>query len=180
MTYFFKVSLGSKVPSGIDVTIDPTNQTALDYLIEYGLKQSLNDCIAAIKVTDADYTADKTKAIVLKRLDAIMAGTVQRAGTREASDPYAAEIKRLAFATFKALPDQKRKSAMLAVIKAGLNEKDAKAHIIGLYMKDDGIIAKAKANVDATRATAAEFAGGINLDDLGLTNESDDETDDTE
>lgn len=124
MEYFFKVSLGSKVPGGIDVTIDSTNQAAIDYLVEYGLKQSLNDAIAAIKVTDADYTVDGTKAIVEKRLAAIMAGTVRQAGTREASDPIMAEAKKLARQSFNSRNEQTRKTAMTAFRKAGVTGDD--------------------------------------------------------
>ena len=160
----FNIALGTKVPGGITVDLDFANDTlAVNYLVEYGIKQSLNDAIAAIKTTDADYTVANTKAIVEKRWAAILSGTVRQAGTREASDPYAAETRRLALATFKALNDQVRKTAMTRLMKAGMNEKDAKAHIIALYMADAGIVADAKANVDAMKAKAATMAQGIDL-----------------
>lgn len=184
----FNIALGSKVPGGITIDLDMTNETAVAYLVEYGIKQSLNDAIAAIKTTDADYTIANTKAIVEKRWNAILTGTVRQAGTREASDPYAAETRRLALATFKALDDQVRKVAMTRLMKAGMNEKGAKAHIVALYMADAGIIADAKANVDAMRAKAATLATDIDLaslfapetDDDAFDDESDDDATDEE
>lgn len=120
----FHIALGTKVPAGFDVDIDSLTDTARTYLVQYGLKQSLNDCIAAIKVTDEDYTPDNTLAIVAKRFDAIQAGAVRQAGTREASDPIMAEARKLARQSFNARDDQTRKAALTTFRKAGVTGDD--------------------------------------------------------
>lgn len=128
----FNIALGSKVPGGITVELDMANSAAVAYLVEYGIKQSLNDAIAAVKVTDADYSPEATKAIVEKKWAAILSGTVRQAGTREAADPIGAEAKKLARAWLVA-NDQTKKNAMTNARKAGVTGTDAEviAFVVG-------------------------------------------------
>jgi hypothetical protein len=181
----YNIALGNKVPGGITVNTDDmfrdhgarlgtewaadfatiaATSPALMYLIEYGIKQSLNDAIAAVKVTDEDYTVETTRAIVEKRWAAILSGNVRQAGTREASDPIGVEAKRIAAGWFKTLPDQSRKSALTAIMaKNGIDEKEAKAKIIDAYAAQDAVREQAK-KVLAVRAPDVE----IDLAGLGL------------
>jgi hypothetical protein len=160
----YHVNLGTKVPGGIDVDLDMTNTAAVNYLVEYGLKQSLNDAIAAVKVTDADYTAANTKAKVLKRLDAILSGNVRSAGTREASDPVGVEARKLARAAFNAKPDQTRKSAMTAFRKAGITGDDKTVIAAIVEKMSSAFREQAELVVAARRSAVAELADG--LDDV--------------
>lgn len=160
----YVVTLGSKADP-ITVELDMSNQAAIHYLIEYGLKQSLNDSIAAVKVTDTDYTREGCRALAEKRLAAILAGTVKQAGTREASDPVGVEAKKLARAALVA-NDQARKAAMTAWRKAGGTGTDAEVM--------SGIVAQmagtprwreaAEAVITARKAATPE----INLAEFGL------------
>lgn len=128
------ITLGTKAdPINVDVTklgLDEGTWQAsapLRYVVEYGLKQSLNDAIAAVKVDAPDYSRANAGALVEKRLNAILTGSVKQAGTREASDPVMAEARKLAKAAFNAKPEQVRKTAMLAALKANLATDDKSA-----------------------------------------------------
>lgn len=113
------IALGTKAdPITVNLADIMGNPAALRYVVEYGLKQSLNDAIAAVKTTDTDYSREATGAIAAKRLDAILNGTVRQAGTREAADPIGVEAKKLARAALVA-DDQKKKAAMTAWRQAG-------------------------------------------------------------
>lgn len=72
---------------GESVTVDTAKlpQASIDYLIEYGLKQSLNDVHASLKIGEVD--KDQTVideahilGVVQDRLDKILAGTPPSAG----------------------------------------------------------------------------------------------------
>lgn len=159
----FNIALGNKVPGGITVELDMTNQAAISYLIEYGIKQSLNDAIAAVKITDDDYTVDNTKAKVLKRWDAIVTGKVRQAGTRETSDPIGVEAKRLATAWFKSIDDQKAKAAITATMKQfGIDDKTARSKIIEARI--DHFRPEAEKIIESRKVAVAELADG--LDDV--------------
>lgn len=160
----FNIALGSKVPGGIMVDLDMANEPAIAYLVEYGLKQSLNDAIAAIKVTDADYSPEATRAIVEKRLAAIMTGTVRQAGTREASDPVGAEAKKLARAAFNAKPEQTRKAAMTAFRQAGITGDDKTVIAAIVDKMAPAFRAEAEKIIEARKAAVVELADG--LDDV--------------
>lgn len=171
----YQIALGSKVPGGIAVDLDMSNTAAVNYLIEYGIKQSLNDCIAAVKVTDADYSADNTRAIVEKRWNAILAGNVRSAGTREASDPIMAEARKLARQSFNKKDDQIRKAAMTAFRKAGVTGDD-KTVITAIVEKLAPQFRDEAARIVASRqAAVAELSDG--LDDV-LASLMDDESSD--
>lgn len=154
----YNIALGSKVPGGITVELDMSNTAAVAYLIEYGIKQSLNDAIAAVKVTDADYSADATKAIVEKKWAAILSGTVRQAGTREASDPIGAEAKKLARAWLvDKAQDQIKKAAMTNARRAGVNGTDAEvlAFVVGKMAETDHWRQAAEKSIAARKAAMA-------------------------
>lgn len=158
----FNVALGSKVPGGINVDLDTLSTVATDYLIRYGLKQALNDCHAAMKPSDPDYSEANVLATVEKRLAAIMSGTVRQAGTREASDPIGTEAKKIAAVWFKGLDGQKAKAALTNTMKANkVDEKTAKTSIIAKYASRPEIREAAERNL-AARVVDVE----IDLDDL--------------
>lgn len=146
----------------LGLTESAMENPALRYVVEYGLKQSLNDAIAGVKVDAPDYNRANATALVLKRLDAIMAGNVRQPGTREASDPIGVEAKKLARAALMA-DDQKRKAAMTAVRQAGNAGKDAEiiALIVG-KMAENAVWRDA-----AEKSIAAKKAAVADAGDLG-------------
>jgi ribosomal protein L17 len=175
-TSTYQIALGSKVPGGIMVELPMDNQAAIQYLIEYGIKQSLNDCIAAVKVTDADYSADNTRAIVEKRWNAILTGSVRSAGTREASDPIMTEARKLARQSFNKRDEQTRKAAMTAFRKAGVTGDDktviaAIVEKLAPRFKDEAarIVESRKTVIDASIDDIADW-----LETTGILDDSDD------
>lgn len=190
------ITFGNKAPSmAIDatrlgITADQWNANpALRYVAEYGLKQSLNDAIAGIKTTDADYTAEKTTAIVLKRLDAIMSGSVRTLGPRESVDPVAAEMLKVAREWFRAQGDQDRKVAMTNARKAGVVGKDAEVitAIVKALVADSSpyaanFAAEAERRIAEKKASVARLGAGLNVADLfaapAVAEESDDDESD--
>lgn len=178
------IALGEKVPAGIAVDLDHMfgdesdrsmfqvaydNSAALRYIVDYGWKQSLNDCISAVKTSANDYTVEKTLALVEKKMAAIMAGTVRQAGVgRTVSDPITAEARKLARAAFMAKGDQIRKNAMTAFRKAGVTGKDAEivAAIVTKMVADNPAFMTEAAQIIASRESAIADLADINLDDL--------------
>jgi len=167
-----KIALGNKVPAG--VTIDPLEMIpdgfdqaqfraiwegspALRYIVDYGWKQTLNDAIAGIKLTDKDYSVSMTRAIVEKKINAILGGTVKAGRTVvRAADPIAAEARHIAEALFKAKPVETRKAAIAAMratdTEAFADDAKARAAIIKLIADTDGVKAQAAATVAARQA----------------------------
>ena len=168
-TVQYHVNLGTKVPGGVTVELDPTNEKAVAYLVEYGIKQSLNDAIAAIKTTDTDYSPENTLARVLKRWDAILTGNVRSAGTREAYDPIGVRARKLARAAFMAKPDQQRKVAMTAFRQAGITGEDREVIAAIVARMAPAYRDAAEATIAAEQAATAGLTDG--LDDIlaGLT-----------
>lgn len=160
----YHVNLGTKVPGGVTIDLDMANEKAVAYLIEYGIKQSLNDAIAAIKTTDSDYSPETTLSRVLKRWDAILAGNVRSAGTREASDPIGVRARKLARAAFMAKPDQQRKTAMTAFRQAGVTGEDREVIAAIVEKMAPAFRAAAEAAIAAERDATAGLADG--LDDI--------------
>jgi len=164
-----KIALGNKVPDGVVVNvaemIDESERdafisiwegnAALRYIVDYGWKQTLNDAIAGIKLTDKDYSVRTTLAIVEKKVAAIIGGTVKAGRTVvRAADPIAAEARHIAEALFKAKPIETRKKAIADMRLASPTLDDAKARsaIISLIAATEGVKAQAAANVAARQA----------------------------
>lgn len=70
----YVITIG-KFDQTIEVNSDSINEAGMQYLIAYGLKQSLNDCIAA-----KDLVGEAAWKKVYDRLAAIQSGTVRERG----------------------------------------------------------------------------------------------------
>lgn len=98
---------------------DELSDKSKEYIISYGLKQSLNDSVASVK---DDLTL--AQGISGKRFDAIINGTI---GTRQGTvrDPLSREIKAICaqrVAGFAKM-DADHKNRLIDGIKLGRNEK---------------------------------------------------------
>jgi len=89
-----KVQIGKGLELDVDVSKLPGN--VLDHVQYIGLRNILMDAHASVTTDEADYQ-DKALAVSQKKLDAMYAGEVRVAGTRE-GDPVRAEAMRLAIA----------------------------------------------------------------------------------
>jgi len=117
------------------------------YLIEYGMRQALNDRVAG------ESDADKGMALVEKRLAGWIDGTVRSMGNREV-DPVNTEAKRLAEVAVK--------TAIRAKGKKISDYEDQLSNLVKGYLeKHPETMVAAKANVDARRS-----ATPVDLDDL--------------
>jgi hypothetical protein len=203
-----KIALGNKVPDGVTIDvlgmipdgIEPEQfvaiwnaSPALRYIVDYGWKQTLNDAIAGIKLTDKDYSVRTTLAIVEKKIAAIIGGTVKAGRTVvRAADPIAAEARHIAEALFKAKPIETRKKAIADMRLASPTLDDAKARsaIISLIAATEGVKAQAVANVAARQAApsfdlaalmaAPETDEGESEDESGDEDESDESEDESD
>ena len=84
----------------IDIDWDALPDNVKTHIIEYGLRQSLNDRVAGEKVTDEE-SADNAMALVVKRVDGWHEGIV-RTHTGGTVDPVATEARRIAETAVKA------------------------------------------------------------------------------
>lgn len=163
------IALGTKAdPITVNLADIMGNPAALRYVVEYGLKQSLNDAIAAVKTTDTDYSREATGAIAAKRLDAILAGTVRQAGTREATDPVGVEAKKLARAAFVAAPKATQAEAYRQLENAGFKGSAAEglALIVAKMAAAPTWRAAAEKTIAARKAAVADVE--MDLAALGL------------
>lgn len=99
----------SKVEETVEFSLTEVNEAGMAYLVEYGLKQSLNDAMASAK------THDEATAAWKKRWDAIRNGTV---ATRS-NDPLAKHIRALLSQKAKGWNDldAKARNAMIAKVR---------------------------------------------------------------
>lgn len=166
------IALGTKAdPITVNLADIMGNSAALRYVVEYGLKQSLNDAIAAVKTTDTDYSREATGAIAAKRLDAILSGTVRQPGTREASDPVGVEAKKLAREAFNKKPEAVRAAAIRAVeaTQPDIKTAAAVAIIVAAMAKTDAWRAAAEESIAARAKAVANVDAELDLAALGLT-----------
>ena len=149
-----QVNVGKSIELDIDVSRLP--EAALNHAIMIGLRNILMDSHASItsdEYPDAEERDAAARAMVAKKLDALMRGEVRVQSTRE-GDPVRAEAKAMA----KAILTAKIKAAGRKVKDyetAALNEAIAK-------LITPELLAKAKARVDEARAAGGDLA------DLGL------------
>jgi hypothetical protein len=147
------------VGKGIELSIDHTAlpETALNHAIMIGLRNILMDSHASITTDEypnADEREAAARAMVDKKLDALMRGEVRVQSTRE-GDPVRAEAMRMATDIIKS-----------ALRKAGRKIADVDAKALrekAAALVTPELLAKAKARVDETRAESA-----VDLSDLGL------------
>jgi hypothetical protein len=194
-----KIALGNKVPDGVTIDvlgmipdgIEPEQfvaiwnaSPALRYIVDYGWKQTLNDAIAGIKLTDKDYSVRTTLAIVEKKVNAILGGTVKAGRTVvRAADPIAAEARHIAEALFKAKPIETRKAAIAAMraTDAALDDAKARSAIISLIAATDGVKAQAAATVAARQAAPSFDLAALMAAPSGESDEDEsDESEDSE
>jgi hypothetical protein len=157
------VKLGSAVPAGITVDTDLMvpgqigvyqklwdESPALRYIVEYGFKQTLNDKLAGYMKKYPATTPEMALAVVQKKLDAIIAGTIAvRDGGTRITDPVAREARRLAtLAWDNDYTDQQRKVALTRHMRReSVDEKIARSAIITAIAATDSMMERARKNV---------------------------------
>lgn len=128
----------AKFNTAVNVDWDALPESAKQHIIEYGLRQNLNDRIAS---EDNDV---KGMELIRARIKALMSGEFRSTGGRE-SDPVVTESKRLATVAIKK-----------ALVANGHKLKDHEDHMSGYvdeYLKaHPETTAIAKANVGARQA----------------------------
>lgn len=152
-----QVNVGKGIALEIDETALP--KAALNHAIMIGLRNILMDSHASItsdEYPDAGEREAAARAMVDKKLDALMRGEVRVQSTRE-GDPVRAEALRMATDIIKA-----------ALRKAGRKVADVDAKALrekaGEYVAaHPDLTVKAKARVEEARAGAT-----VDLADLGL------------
>lgn len=149
-----QVNVGKSITIEVDHAALP--QAALDHVIMIGLRNVLMDSHASItteEFPDATEREDAARAMVDKKLSALMRGEVRVQNTRE-GDPVRAEAMRMANEALKA----KIKAAGKALKDYDPKSlRDAAAKLI-----TPELLAKAKARVDETKSA------DVDLSDLGL------------
>lgn len=160
------------------VQVESLPPQAIAYLLQYGFAQSLQDSIAGLaKATTEDWNARRTAAEaggltfderledtvfsaingqLLKRLDAIVAGTI---GTRTASaprDPYAAECRKIA----REMLTGALRAKGIAMPKDKAKVEELLANIQEKY--------SARINAEARTRLEAKSSIVIDADDLGI------------
>lgn len=134
---------------------------AINYLLQYGFAQSLQDSIAGLQARtekeileeSPDLAEDEIQAKVLeaidarllKRLDAIIAG--MQVQTRESRDPFASECKRVAIEGLKAYAKAKGKK----LPKVGSDEYDSMLEKYSTHFAEK-IAESAKKRLDEKKA----------------------------
>ncbi len=147
------------VGKGLEIEVDfgKLPQTAIDHLQYIGARNVLMDCHASVTANeypDATERATVAKAMVEKKLAALMSGEVRVQSTRE-GDPVRAEALRMATAAVHA-----------KIKKAGKKPADYKAAAIreaASKLITPELLAQAKARVEQNRAVDTG-----DLADLGL------------
>lgn len=139
------------IPEDLQAELAATSQR-LQYLINYGWKQSLSDAFAAAK--DAAEVEGKCKA----RFDKIVAGSMSErsGGVGRTTDPVEKEMKRLAAAIVDAAIARKGKK---------ISKEDRATYIANLFARDEEILrADAEANLAKLAEESADAAD--DLDEL--------------
>lgn len=150
------VNVGKSIELDIDHTALPAN--ALQHAIMIGLRNILMDSHASItdkEYPDAGEREAAARAMVDKKLAALMSGEVRVQSTRE-GDPVRAEALRMATDIVKA-----------KIRKAGKKVADYEAKAVreaALKLVTPELMAQAKARVDETRAATTD----TDLSELGL------------
>lgn len=130
-----------KLNKSVEVDFATLPDESQQYIIAYGLKQTLNDAIAS-----AESTAEG-EGLLAKRLDALRDGTMRLRKVAERKDALTQECVRIA------------KAALKAKLSGKAIGKDEFAELVAKAAQHPNVVAKAKANL----AAAME----IELPDLG-------------
>ena len=149
----------AKAGESVTVDFDALPEVSQKYIIEYGLRQSLNDATASLKRDDYE-TDDDFKAAALavanKKLDGILSGELRQSAGR-IGDPVEAEYMRLAVAAIST-----------AIVNKGGKLKDytmkqLRERASGLAEKNPEVAARLRAKAEATVAEKAELAADIEV-----------------
>lgn len=147
--------------SGV-IVVEGVSQKTLEYLLQYGWAQSLQDSIAgrekkvrdeyAAKIANGEtFEADEIDAAVaaeidgllMKRADGILSGTLRERGVGEQRDPLRSVATEMVKAALKAMGKKVTKEKM--------------AELVNGMLSDDTKRAKVQAELDRRRAEAAGF-----------------------
>jgi len=154
----FGISI-AKAGETVTVDFDALPEVSQKYVIEYGLRQSLNDATASLKrdeyKSDEEFKA-AALAVARKKLDAIESGELRQSAGR-IGDPVEAEYMRLAVAAIST-----------AIINKGgkLKEytmKQLRERAAGLAEKNPDVAKRLRAKAEATVAEKAELAADIEV-----------------
>lgn len=153
-----QVNVGKNIELNIDHAALPQN--ALDHVIMIGLRNVLMDSHASItadEYPDAGEREAAARAMIDKKLAALMSGEVRVSGSRE-SDPVRAEALRSASAVI-----------VTALKKAGKIKKTADVDSKLLREKAAELVASKPEFMATAQATvAARKAATVELGDIGL------------
>lgn len=127
-----------KADTDIQVDLSTLPPASLVYLVDYGLKQSLNDAAAA------ETEAELVMAKVNKRLDALRDGTI-RIHAGRTGDSVKAEAIRIAM---RHAPKE---------VKATKDAKQIRAWALKRIADNPAYMHLAQANIDAAAALAVDF-----------------------
>jgi len=143
-----KVTL-NKADRTVEIDTDKMDPKGLEYLVEYGLKQSLNDAASAVSADDPDCKAKAAEAADA-RLAKILAGTIDsRTVTR--LDPVFKEARQI---------------LTKALVKAGLKTKDLPA--MPDWAEFEKVAKKYKAPISKIKAKAQEIVDAKGADEIEL------------
>jgi hypothetical protein len=84
----------SKLDETLEIPFTELPEVSREHVIKYGLTQILSDACASVSVKNGE-SKDDARALVMKKLDALIDGTVRVAGVRT-SDPVRARAIELA------------------------------------------------------------------------------------
>ena len=149
----------AKAGKSVEVDFDALPEVSRTYIVEYGLRQSLNDATASLKrdeyKSDAEFQ-DAAFAVANKKLDSILSGELRQSVGR-IGDPVEAEYIRLAVAAIST-----------AIINKGgkLKEytmKQLRDRAQGLAEKQPAIAATLREKAEANVAEKADFAADIEV-----------------
>lgn len=149
----------AKAAKNVVVDFDALPDVSKAYIIEYGLRQSLNDATASLKrdeyKTDGEFQ-DAALAVAEKKLAGILSGELRQSVGR-IGDPIEAEYMRLAIAAIST-----------AIVNKGGKLKDytmkqLRERATALAEKNPDVAARLRAKAEATVAEKAEFAADIEV-----------------
>lgn len=140
----------AKADQELEIDVESLPANTLDYIVRYGLTQSLSDAAASIKGDSANVVAE-TMALVNKRLDKLLANNPPALGTRiGGGDPVKTKAIELALAH---VVRPRWKAAKKAV-----DAKAMRAEAVEIVKKNGAYIELAHKALEREAAEIAELA----------------------
>jgi hypothetical protein len=162
----FKVNV-AKIGETREVDFSKFPATIQRYLIEYGLKQKLNDCHASItEKSDPDDWQDKVRVAVDSCLENFMEGKLPRSNGGSGLSAIQREFARLVLARLAASTGQPKSKVKHLVETHGADEilkRLCTKQRVAFDRTHDELMTQAKAIVDGGKEVKV---AEINLDDL--------------